>query len=588
MNTYSVFTMNVFLVLMKRQLTIRTSMIVLFMVIVAMSSLAFAKDQHNAIHMIAKQAEAAWIEGSTTSALDILNQGLRSNSQALLLQKLRGDIFATSRRDQDALEAYEAILQKTPEALDVRWAKWSVLLRSGKRDQAIAEFQRIAEQDAKNPLAQLRMAQDLRKLDRLEESLQWYQQAVQLVPNLPGWRLAMARARFDILDGRGARDDVKHVLTMVSPGSPEEIAARSLLSVVYGATKERGRRFQPIFSPEGTAAERKKWASIRAEAWELFDARRYQEAEPILRKVLALKPSDHGATHDLGVTLMELGRYEEAIPILEKVLTITTKDEELADTFFRIGQSLAALERWPEALDHFEILYEAAIEFEESTKDVAVMPGIRVLNKEKLAQWIEKVRPHVPDAVSPKIDKANESIPPIDTASPAALSMDDMYEKAAAKELKPEDPIYRRASLMGRDADFSLFRFLISANRVMRDDLPSGAHEFIPIDPRDTFPTTQKEIYVVFGLVTASFDEVPLTAECFLETAKITREQSASVEDRVVMAMNEQSGYFVLTQPENGWASGLYRCGLFVGEEVSAYTHADEFRFRIISPTLSS
>ena len=51
--------------------------------------------------------------------------------------------------------------------------------------------------------------------------------------------------------------------------------------------------------------------------------------------------------------------------------------------------------------------------------------------------------------------------------------------------------------------------------------------------------------------------------------------------DQVVMAMNEQSGYFILSAPEGGWTPGLYRCGLFVGEEVSAYTHADEVRFRI-------
>ncbi len=555
----------------------------------AISQPAMANDQQvHPIEVIVTQAEAEWVDGSTASALDVLDQGLLDYPETTALQKLRADILATSRRDQEALEVYDAILQKSPEVLDVRWAKWSTLLRAGKGDDAVTELQYIAERDEKNPLIPLRIAQDLRKLDRLEESVEWYQKAVKLAPDLPGWRLGMARARFDILDGRGARDEVKHVLTMVGSDSPEEMAAKSLLSVVYGATKERGRRFQPIFSPEGTAAERKEWASIRAEAWRLFDARQYQEAEPILRKVLVLKPSDHGASHDLGVTLMELERYEEAIPILEKVLTITTKDEELADTFFRIGQSLAALERWPEALDHFEILYEAAVEFEEGTKDIPVMPGIRVLNKEKLAEWVEKARTHVPGRITAKNDPANTEIPPIDPASPSALSEEERYARAAAKKLTPEDPIYRRASLMGRDADFSLFRFLISANRVMRDDLPGGAHEFIPINPEHTFPSTQEEIYMVFGLVTASFDEVPLKAECFLETAKITREQTAVVEDQVVMAMNEQSGYFVLSQPEGGWTPGLYRCGLFVGEEVSAYTHSDEVRYRIIAPPLSS
>ncbi len=51
------------------------------------------------------------------------------------------------------------------------------------------------------------------------------------------------------------------------------------------------------------------------------------------------------------------------------------------------------------------------------------------------------------------------------------------------------------------------------------------------------------------------------------------------------MAMNEQSGYFIVSPPETGWTPGLYRCGLFVGDEMTAYTHSDEVRFRILDPT---
>jgi len=170
------------------------------------------------------------------------------------------------------------------------------------------------------------------------------------------------------------------------------------MSVVYGATKERGRRFEWVFTPHGTAAERKEWASIRADAWRLFEAKRYQEAEPIFRRVLELKPSDYGAQHDLGVTLMELDRCEEGLPILEKVLEMTVKDEPLADTFFQIGVCKAKLGRWSEALDHFEILYDAAVDFEKRTKNVWVMPGTRVLNREVLGEWKEKARQHIPQA----------------------------------------------------------------------------------------------------------------------------------------------------------------------------------------------
>jgi len=583
--------MKTLFVCLRGQWHLKAFLVVIVLMTWSMSPCAFAEDQQmNAGDMVADRVEAAWMDGSATRALTILEQGIRDHPHALALQKLRGDILATSRREQEAIQAYEAVLQRTPEALDVRWAKWSVLLRSGQGDRAIGELRRIAQYDANNPLVPLRLAQELRKLDRLEESLEWYQKAVALAPDYPGWRLALARARFDVLDGRGARDEVQRVLKTVSPGSPEEMAARSLLSIVYGATKERGRRYQPIFSPDGTAEERKEWASIRADAWRLFEAGRYQEAEPLLRRVLDLKPSDFGATHDLGASLMELGRCEEAIPVFESVLTMTASDEVYADAFFQIGQCLAKMDQWPEALVHFEILYDASIEFEESTKDIRVKDGIRVLDNKKLEYWLKKAWQHIPRSENPKpkpkpkISSAASSDLPI----PPTISIEEFYKKLAVERIEPDDPIATRAALMGRDADFSWFRFVIPASRVMRDDMPAGAHEFIPIDPGDTFFTTQKDIYFVFGLVTASFDEVPLTAECFLETLHIAKDQVTLARDYIVMSMNEQSGYFVVSPPETGWSPGLHRCGLFVGEEVSAYTHADEVRFRIIEPTQSS
>lgn len=550
-----------------------------------MSTWTFADDSQTQLEQeIADQAKAAWLGGATNPALEILDQGIASHPQALTLQKLRGDVLATVRRPQEAIAAYDAVLQHTPEALNVRWAKWSALLRSGKSDQAIDEFQRIVQLDTDNPLVPLRLAQELRKIDRLEESLGWYKKAVELTPNMPGWRLAMARAQFDILDGRGARDEVKRVLKMVDPDSPEELAARNLLAVVYGATKERGRRYQYIFTPEGTAAERKEWASIRADAWNYFDAGRFQEAEPLYRRILALNPSDATATHELGMTLIGLDRCDEAIKILDVMHTMNPSDEIYADTIYRVARCLMKTEKWTEALLYFEVLHEAAVEFEEATKEVPPEADKRYLNKEMLAGWIAKVKEHLPRQKEVK-DDANEKIPFVNPTSQEDMTEEELFRKLAREKLNPDKKVHRRASLMGRDADFSLFRYVIPANQVMRDDLPTGAHDFIPINPGDTYAPTQQEIYLVFGLVTASFDEIPLSVECHLETSKISEEQPALAQDHIAMAMNEQTGYFMLTPPETGWPIGLHRCGLYVGNEVSAYTHTDEVRFRIMEPT---
>ena len=550
----------------------------------------FAQDQEIISgEVVADQAKAAWMDGSANRALDILDQGIREFPLLSLLQKLRGDILTTIRRNQEALEAYEAVLHNEPESLGVRWAKWSVLTRLGEGELAIEELRRIAQRAYDNPLVHLRLAQELRKLDRLEESVESYRQAVNLAPEVLGWRLSFARALFDILDYEGARKEVERVLQNVAKGSPVEAAARNLLLVVYGATKERGRRFQPIFSPEGTAADLKQWGLIRNKAWKLFTAGRFREAEPVLREVLTLKPSDQQATYELGNTLMELDRYEEAIDFLQKGIDLGAPNEVYLDSLFRIGQCLVELGRWSEALLHFELLQELASgqeasppeasseETSESTDDPQIIAGVNVLDKQKVSHWLEKVRQHLSDTERSTVDLSPVLPDPITSSPPPVQAGEE-----PTRNLEGFEPVHSRTSLMGRDADFSWFRFVIPGKMVMRDDLLMGSHEFIPIDPGDTFPSTQKNIYLVFGLVIPSYDEIPLTAECFLETSKITSGQAALAQDRVVMTTNEQSGYFRFQVLPEGWKPGLYRCGLFVGDEVSAYNQADEVRFRIV------
>jgi hypothetical protein len=233
---------------------------------------------------------------------------------------------------------------------------------------------------------------------------------------------------------------------------------------------------------------------------------------------------------------------------------------------------------------HFHTLYEQAVQFEIQNRNNALPPGTRVLDKRKLSRWLDKVRPHIPAELAGlekerdvEIEVATQPATP--EAGPTKEEVDE-----ALNRLKPERPLETGGTLAGRDADFSWFRFVIPAGKVMRDDLPTGQHDFIPLNASDSFPTTQQEIYLVFRLVSDSYDAVPLAAQCFLEKAEALGESRTIAQDRVLMAMSDQSGYFTLPAPERGWTPGLYRCGLFAGERTSAYTQADEVRFRIIQP----
>lgn len=288
----------------------------------------------------------------------------------------------------------------------------------------------------------------------------------------------------------GAEADVQYVLHQLPPDSPLELPAKNLLSQIRGTSIDRGRRFDPVLSRDMTAAQRKEWAAIRAEAWRLFSTGHYQEAEPIYRRLLALNPNDPLANHQLGLTLMQLSRCKEALTVFGKISDLNPSDEDYADTVFRMGQCLVELKQWEEAFVHFHILYEAAVEFETQNKNAQLPPDTRMLDKQKISRWIEKVRPHVPELARLTDEAANSA--PSSAPSPAtALAEKSLFEKAL-EQLKPQKPLDQQASLMGRDADFSWFRFVIPTSKVLRDDFPTGAHEFIPLYPGDSFPFTQK------------------------------------------------------------------------------------------------
>ena len=237
-------------------------------------------------------------------------------------------------------------------------------------------------------LAQLRLAQELRKLDRLEESLEAFAKAVALAPDLLSWRLALARARFDLLDYRGADNDIQYVLDHLPPDSPLILPAKSQLAQLY-ESMERGRRYASTLTPDATEEQLKEWATIRAEAWRLFVAGRFQEALPVFRRVLTLNPKDPLATHQLGVTLMQLGQCREALTIFGSVLNLNPSEEDYADTVFRMGQCLVDLEQWEEAFVHFQTLYDAAIEFEQANRDVPLPAGTKGPITLRVFDWSE-------------------------------------------------------------------------------------------------------------------------------------------------------------------------------------------------------
>jgi len=510
-------------------------------------------------------------------ALDRLREAARLAPGDYRIPKLRGDVMMSFRRNEEAVAAYREALVLAPEALDVHWALWTLLDRMGAHHQALVSLKEIARLDPDNPLAHLRLAQGLSQVDRLEEAVFSFRRAVELAPDNLAIRLQFARALYDVLDATESRRQVDLVLARAAAGSPEWASAQDLLSHLRGESYDKGRRFNPSRTlrqlPWYTERNLKEAVLARGEAWRLMEQGRYAEAEAALRKALSFNPEDHRALYDLGRVLMELGRYEDAITAFQKGIDLTKFAEFYPDSVFQIGRCLAKLGRWQEAITRFERVLEIR-DWRHEDFYALNFPDLAYVQ-----QALDEARQHVPLA-----EPGTET----ETVVLGERQGPEPYEypiPPLANGYKLIDPIPIGVQLapIGTETVRGAFRQVTTARDMIQDDLQTGLHEFIPINPTDTFRSGEPEIYVVFQLTTnqENFD-LKLSSRWVAEHTTGLAPNTVVGTDQVLLGLNERSGYFRLSRPEGGWSPGLYRVDLYLGPQVSAYTHAGEVRFRVV------
>ena len=83
----------------------------------------------------------------------------------------------------------------------------------------------------------------------------------------------------------------------------------------------------------------------------LIQARKFAEAEPILKRVIALTPDDYTAHANLALALYELKRFAEALPEYD---WLAAAKPEIAATYFFIATAHDNLGEYKEALDAYE------------------------------------------------------------------------------------------------------------------------------------------------------------------------------------------------------------------------------------------
>ena len=242
--------------------------------------------------------------------------------------------------------------------------------------------------DAQNSLAILTLGDIYERIKQYEQAIDVYQ----TVPEADPLRLTADIEIGQVLENLGRTDDaMKYLKNLVDehPNDEETLtalgnlqrahehyaeAADTYTRAIEQSTKPEKANW-PLYYFRGIAYERQKnWPPAEADfkhALELFPDQplvlnylgyswvdkglNLDEAFPMLRRAVELRPTDGYIVDSLGWANYKLGHYEEAVKDLERAIDLKPSDpvinDHLGDAYWRVGRKLEAHFQWNHARD---------------------------------------------------------------------------------------------------------------------------------------------------------------------------------------------------------------------------------------------
>ena len=210
-------------------------------------------------------------------------------------------------RHEEALAAFDKILQGEPDDVQTLYNRGVVLSALGREEDAVTSYNRALEVNPHHAQSRLNRAIASAKLKRHAEALSDYDKFLRAVPN-----------DADALNNRG--------ITLAEMGRHDQ----ALTSF------ERALRV----APHHPDAEHNMARALRK-------LKRYEEALAASNRLLAANPRDLLAVKGRGRTLLEMKMHEEALGVFARVLTMDPTDGEAAA--WR-AEALFALHRYEDVL----------------------------------------------------------------------------------------------------------------------------------------------------------------------------------------------------------------------------------------------
>ena len=345
------------------------------------SALALAPDNDNArlsyvsvLQRLGREREAlGWLE-------DSLKERAAGDDFALRMAYAR--LLADLKRFDEAQRQFEILAAREPDNAEVAYTLGLLHLQSDRLDQAESFFQRLSKQGWRTDAVNYYLGRIAEEQEEYETASAWYQGVHK------GEHYFDARVKLALLLARKGQVEEARVQLRAIPAQGEQQAVvvaqaegellvgekryaeaiavydQALLERGYNANllyaramaAERGGRLDLLEADLRAILEREPnhAQALNALGYTLADStERYAEAYELIKRALALRPSDFYILDSMGWVLYRLGRLDEAIDYLRRAMSLRADPEiaaHLGEALWVNGDREEAKKVWESAL----------------------------------------------------------------------------------------------------------------------------------------------------------------------------------------------------------------------------------------------
>jgi tetratricopeptide (TPR) repeat protein len=290
-------------------------------------------------------AEIRARSGDINEALKLAQSATSQPTANSATWRKRAFIEELAGNNAAAVASLNHALEKDPKDLGALHDRARMRLNTNDRDGAIADLRALEQAGlAKNISEAIEFAQMYSRAGNQADAMR----VLDALPEKDRSTSEVIALRAELAGGDGSSAEERAALEEMVGRDPKNASLLARLGSAY-------RKVDPLKSQDyyyrALQVEPKNAKYAIGYAGALVQARRFADAETVLRRVLAVTPDDYTAHANLALALSEMKRFAEAIPEYE---WLVKAKPEIAATYFFIAIAHDNLAEYPEALDAYQ------------------------------------------------------------------------------------------------------------------------------------------------------------------------------------------------------------------------------------------